>query len=118
MFHKIGAALEKHRSPYVTVRPLGTTSRVVLCDLSDRPGWYMVSISARYCGALPCRARCAIGNTLYFSLDSIGSQWSSCNTGVMWACLDVRDTILAAVFWTFCDLASSLPGIPYSRELQ
>ena len=69
MFHKIGAALEKHRSPYVTVRPLGTISRVVLCDLSDRPGWYMVSISVRYCGALPCRARCAISNTLYFSLE-------------------------------------------------
>ena len=69
-----------------------------------------------------CNCDCLENCTIMASLNSIccriGSQWRSCNTGVMWSNFLVPVITRAAEFWTAWSFFSKSSLTPYSRQLQ
>lgn len=55
LFHNLGAAHEKDRSPKVTNLLLGWTNSRPSADLRLRTGWWILTKSFRYSGAASCR---------------------------------------------------------------
>ena len=118
LFHIVGAATEKARSPNVLHVLEGMQRR--FCFDDRRPGfWHLYgsSISLMYDGACPCSDFHVNRHILKMIRWCIGSQCKLWSDGVIWSYLRTMQIDLAAAFCINCNLWIRCSGIPKSREL-
>jgi len=86
LFHTRGAAT-KNRRPPNTVLQRGTVSRSWVDERSKRVGWYVCSVSERYCGWFSVRDQKQNADSLNWILECTGNQckwWSCCEEDICW----------------------------------
>ena len=108
----------KARCPYVLV---DVTKGVNVCFEDERRlrvGRWLEIIFCKYMGVSLCLHLYAIVKSLKLILYLTGNQCKSYNTGVMWSRLRLRETILAAQFWTLWTLSMRESGKPNNKLLQ
>ena len=74
LFHKVAAAFLKHLLPYVTPRVVGTAKNAPGSDRNYLVGWYGMTSSIKYWGAVPWSALKVYIKILYCDLYITGSQ--------------------------------------------
>ena len=99
LFHSVGAAIAKARSPYDFKRLRGTCRSSWSDDHRALFGWYSIKRSSRYCGASSWMHLYVSVRILKMIRLFMGSQCSEFNTGVMCSNFLVLVSIRAAVFW-------------------
>ena len=120
LFHNVGPATEKARSPLVFNFDGGTASSFWVEDLSTlfpEAGGYPTR-SAKYEGANPLRALKTKSRVLKSILKRTGSQCSLMRAGVICWRLRVPVMSRAAAFWTICKRDMADWGKPRYKELQ
>jgi len=107
LFHKVAAAFLKHLLPYVTPRVVSTVKNASDSDCRDLVGWYGMTSSSKYWGAVPWRVLKVYTKILYCNLYN-RKPMQGFKTGVIYSLLWVRVTNLAEEFCTFCSSVISV----------
>jgi hypothetical protein len=120
LFQARGPATQKALSPS-NVRVLGTSTDSASAD--RRPDLRPIdevgrTRSMRYDGALPCRQRKTIVQSLYSTLSAIGSKWQSRSNGVTWSYLRAPATSRTDAFKIVWSHRKSHEGSPVKTTLQ
>ena len=119
LFHTRGPATAKFLAP-MAVRVRGTYRVLVSADRSGRrPATddTRTQSSVRWDGARPWRHLKTISASLNRTRCTMGSQWSSFSTGVMWSNFLDGVTTRAAEFCAVCSFLSSRPLTLYNTPL-